>query len=269
MYLVLEVDQEGMNASEAAGRPVRVKEILYNRIDKFGVSEPEITTFGSQPHRGEAARVCRIPSGPRICWARPPGWSSAWCARYEDLQEALDKLDQLFLGDAVPMPTPNGAAADEAAADRSTGGRRPMAAADETAAAAGATRRQSLRRPGRAAGRRGRAGRGRRSIPARSIPSAACSSPSRAAWASTPLFVPEDNVDRVQAMLDDPRVGAPAARHRVPAGHGSHGLRRRHSSCGPLYLVDAKRRPDRRPADRRHAPPPTRTARAAGRSASP
>ena len=47
MYLVLEVDQEGMNSSEAEDALMRVKEILYNRIDKFGVSEPEITTFGS------------------------------------------------------------------------------------------------------------------------------------------------------------------------------------------------------------------------------
>mgnify|MGYP000559034935 CR=1 FL=1 len=47
MYLVLEVDQEGMNSSEAQDALMRVKEILYNRTDKFGVSEPEITTFGS------------------------------------------------------------------------------------------------------------------------------------------------------------------------------------------------------------------------------
>ena len=47
MYLVLEVDQEGMNATEAQDALQRVKEILYNRIDKFGVSEPEITTFGT------------------------------------------------------------------------------------------------------------------------------------------------------------------------------------------------------------------------------
>ena len=47
MYLVLEVDQTDMDMGQAEDALMRVKEILYNRIDKFGVSEPEITTFGS------------------------------------------------------------------------------------------------------------------------------------------------------------------------------------------------------------------------------
>jgi len=47
MYLVLEVDQTGMSAAEAQDALQRVKEKLYNRVDRFGVSEPEITTFGS------------------------------------------------------------------------------------------------------------------------------------------------------------------------------------------------------------------------------
>ena len=99
MYLVLEVDQEGMNASEAEDALMRVKEILYNRIDKFGVSEPEITTFGSSrivvklpglqdPERaknliGKTARL-------EFRMVRQP----------TDIEAALEKMDQLFLHDA-------------------------------------------------------------------------------------------------------------------------------------------------------------------------
>jgi len=106
MYLVLEVDQEGMNTSEAEDALMRVKEILYNRIDKFGVSEPEITTFGSSrivvklpglqdPERaknllGKTARL-------EFRMVRPD----------TEIQGALEKLDQLFLGEVEETEAEN------------------------------------------------------------------------------------------------------------------------------------------------------------------
>ncbi len=47
MYLVLEVDQEGMSTDEARDALERVREILTNRIDQFGVSEPVIQIQGT------------------------------------------------------------------------------------------------------------------------------------------------------------------------------------------------------------------------------
>ena len=113
MYLVLEVDQEGMNSTEAEDALMRVKEILYNRVDKFGVSEPEITTFGSSrivvklpglqdPERaknllGQTARL-------EFRMVRPD----------TELQAALDKMDNLFLGDAAMADSLDTAQAAEA-----------------------------------------------------------------------------------------------------------------------------------------------------------
>jgi SecD/SecF fusion protein len=46
MYLVLEVDTEGMSAEQAADARNRVREIITNRVDQFGVSEPSIQLVG-------------------------------------------------------------------------------------------------------------------------------------------------------------------------------------------------------------------------------
>jgi len=47
MYLVLEVEQEGMTPEQATDALQRVREILTNRIDQFGVSEPVIQIQGT------------------------------------------------------------------------------------------------------------------------------------------------------------------------------------------------------------------------------
>jgi len=47
MYLVLEVDVEEMSPEQAADAMARVREILTNRVDQFGVSEPVIQTVGN------------------------------------------------------------------------------------------------------------------------------------------------------------------------------------------------------------------------------
>jgi len=230
MYLVLEVDQTGMTASEAQDALVRVKEILYNRINKFGVSEPEITTFGSSrivvklpglqdPERaknllGQTARL-------EFRMVRPS----------EDLQAALDKMDQIFKG--VEVSTADSTAADVegddvAAADTATDEAETTAAdtagsdldefmGDETDTAAAD---EAYLKDHPFSGLVVR------------IPSASRSS-------STPLFVEEPNVKRVQAMLDDPRTKA-----RLRGVEFQLGMETRNMGQGrslrPLYLVDAK-----------------------------
>jgi len=47
MYIVLEVDQEGMSPDQARDALSRVREIITNRVDQFGVSEPIIQVQGS------------------------------------------------------------------------------------------------------------------------------------------------------------------------------------------------------------------------------
>jgi len=47
MYIVLEVDQAGMSAEQARDALQRVREIITNRVDQFGVSEPIIQTQGT------------------------------------------------------------------------------------------------------------------------------------------------------------------------------------------------------------------------------
>ncbi len=47
MYLALEVESEGMTAEQQADALKRVVEIIRNRIDQFGVSEPIIQTQGT------------------------------------------------------------------------------------------------------------------------------------------------------------------------------------------------------------------------------
>ncbi len=46
MYLVLEVDTEGMSPEQADDARARVREILANRVNQFGVSEPVIQLVG-------------------------------------------------------------------------------------------------------------------------------------------------------------------------------------------------------------------------------
>ena len=100
MYLVFEVEQEGMTASEAEDALMRVKEILYNRVDRYGVSEPEITTFGSSrivvklpgvqdPER--AKNLLGTTAQLEFRMVRPP----------EEITENLDKLDTLFKDDVA------------------------------------------------------------------------------------------------------------------------------------------------------------------------
>ena len=229
MYLVLEVDQAGMNTSEAEDALMRVKEILYNRIDKFGVSEPEITTFGSSrivvklpglqdPERaksllGQTARL-------EFRMVRPA----------TDIEGALAKMDQVFLGDApaasetaataTPAPAPavtDTTAGETAVADSAAnpfGELDDVLGADTEADAASAEYLKTHPFTGLIVAQGG-------------------------IMPSTPLFVPEENVERVQKLLDDDRVAAKLRTSEFqmemePMDFGQGQLMR------PLFLVETK-----------------------------
>jgi SecD/SecF fusion protein len=191
-YLVLEVDQKGMDAGQAADALQRVKEILTNRIDKFGVSEPEITTFGSSrivvklpglqdPERAKAllGKTARL----EFRLVRQP----------EDLTEAVAVLDKAFVGDVAAPPA------------RAPGDTTFVPDQEQFL----------LEHP---------------------FTGLLVSQPG---ITSTPLFVAEDNVERVQAMLDDPRTAARLRGMEFQMGMdpmnfgGATPMR-------PLYLVDAQ-----------------------------
>ncbi len=238
MYLVLEVDQTGMTASEAQDALVRVKEILYNRINKFGVSEPEITTFGSSrivvklpglqdPERakkllGETARL-------EFRLVRLP----------DDIPDALDKMDQLFKGQdlsAADSTEVGQAAADSlqlpqhteiAAANADSAG---TSAVDS--AAAGQDDMDALLGEDSQTTAQEKA-----YLKDHPFSGLVIRAPNGAA--STPLLVEEKNVEQVQHMLEDPRVAT-----RLRGLEFQLGMEPRNYGQGksmrPLYLVDAK-----------------------------
>jgi len=231
MYLVLEVDQTGMNTSEAEDALARTKEIIYNRIDKFGVSEPEVTTFGSSrivvklpglqdPERaknllGQTAKL-------EFRMVRPA----------TEVQAALEKLDQVFLGDVPPEAA---AAVTEEAdavteADTATPDSMAVAAADTAANPFGelddglADDTEPV--PGNAEYLKTHPFSGLLVVQSGLRP-------------ATPVFVAENNVPRVEAMLNDERTarklrGSEFQLGREPINFGQGRMLR------PLYLVEAK-----------------------------
>jgi len=192
MYLVLEVDQKGMDANQAADALQRVKEILYNRIDKFGVSEPEITTFGSSRIVVKLPGL-QDPERAKSLLGKTARLEFRLVRQPEDLTEAIAALDKAFAGDVTATPVP--------------------APGDTTFVH---DQEQFLRE--------------------RPFTGLIVSQPG---VTSTPLFVAEANVERMQAMLDDPRTAARLRGMEFQMGMdpmnfgGATPMR-------PLYLVDTQ-----------------------------
>ncbi|MEN8006665.1 MAG: protein translocase subunit SecD [Candidatus Krumholzibacteriota bacterium] len=240
MYLVLEVDQEGMNSSEAADALLRVKEILYNRIDKFGVSEPEITTFGASrivvklpglqdPERaknllGKTARL-------EFRMVRPD----------TEIQAALDKLDRLFLGDVdmtgeteTAEETVSTEEAEEPAAEVEV-----VSAEGDTAAAEADTAASPFGELDDLMGTDDSlAGADEAYLKEHPFSGLLIAQPGL--MGSTPLFVEERNVARVQVLLDDPRTARKLRNvefqlEMEPMDFGQGQMLR------PLYLIDTQK----------------------------
>jgi len=95
MYIVLEVDTEGLTAAQASDALDRVVEILRNRVDQFGVSEPDIKPLGS------SRIIVQLPGLQDVDRAKRLIGSTArlefrMVRPVEDLAEALTKLDEAF-----------------------------------------------------------------------------------------------------------------------------------------------------------------------------
>ncbi len=234
MYLVLEVNQEGMSASEAEDALLRVKEILYNRIDKFGVSEPEITTFGSSRIVVKLPGL-QDPERAKNLLGKTAKLEFQMVRPVDDIQDALDRLDRAFLGD-VPESSQSAAEAEATSGDDSSfdpssdpSSDTELAIADSTSNpfgelddVLGADRDDSA---AEAEYLKDHPFSGLLYVQGGILP-------------GTPLFVPEDNVNRLQALLDDPRAaerlrGIEFQLNMDPMDMGQGRMMR------PLYLVDA------------------------------
>ncbi len=228
MYLVLEVEQEGMNASEAEDALLRVKEILYNRIDKFGVSEPEITTFGSSRIVVKLPGL-QDPERAKNLIGQTAKLEFRMVRQADDIQSALERLDQVFLGDARDVVEE---AVEEAAIET------PVVEETEVAAAAADSADNPFGELDDVLGADGDI------LPDNSEylkthPFSGLLVAQGGVLQSTPLFVEEDNVDRLQALLDDPRTAARLRGSEFqidlnPMDFGQGQMLR------PVYLVETK-----------------------------
>jgi len=234
MYLVLEVDQEGMSSTEAADALLRVKEILYNRIDKFGVSEPEITTFGSSrivvklpglqdPERAKnlLGRTARL----EFRMVRPE----------TEIPDVLERLDQLFLADA---PVTEGDT-ETAAVEDVDPAAEVEAAADSTAVAETDTAANPFGDLADLPGDPGVQAEADREALLATNPFTGLLIVQPGAIPDTPLLVMEKDVDRVQALLDDPRVARRLRNLELQMGMDPYDFGEG-QQLRPLYLVDVE-----------------------------
>jgi protein-export membrane protein SecD len=95
MYIVLEIDTEDLSATEAQDAMERVTEILRNRVDQFGVSEPDIKSVGN------SRIVVQLPGLQDVERAKNLIGSTArlefrLVRPVEDVETALDRLDEAF-----------------------------------------------------------------------------------------------------------------------------------------------------------------------------
>jgi SecD/SecF fusion protein len=95
MYIVLEIDDEGMTTAQAKDALDRVVEILRNRIDQFGVSEPDIKPMGT------TRIIIQLPGLQDVERAKSLIGTTArlefkLVRPLEDYQTVVDKLDNTF-----------------------------------------------------------------------------------------------------------------------------------------------------------------------------
>ena len=117
MYLVLEIDVSQMSPEQAQDARARVREILSNRVDQFGVSEPVIQSVG------ESRIIVQLPGLQDPERAKNLIGSTArlefrLVKKSEDTQAAIARLDEAFkrLAQTAPAdPAAGDAAPDQAA----------------------------------------------------------------------------------------------------------------------------------------------------------
>lgn len=142
MYIVLEIDDEGMTAAQAKDALDRVVEILRNRVDQFGVSEPDIKPMGT------TRIIVQLPGLQDVERAKSLIGTTArldfrLVRPAEEIESVFEKLDDAFKRTAAvtedeqpaaeaEAAEPDAAEAEVAAADTAFGDLAPLpdAAAD-------------------------------------------------------------------------------------------------------------------------------------------
>lgn len=117
MYLVLEIDIEGMTPEQAQDARARVREILSSRVDQFGVSEPVIQSVG------DSRIIVQLPGLQDPERAKNLIGSTArlefrLLKKPEETQAAIARLDEAFrrLAEATPGEEAEAPAAPDASA---------------------------------------------------------------------------------------------------------------------------------------------------------
>ncbi len=191
MYLVLEIDKGEMSDEQATDALGRVREIISNRVDQFGVSEPVIQTVGTTRIIVQLPGL-QDPERAKDLIGRTARLEFRLVRTADDYQAAIQKLDEALRSSAsAPAATPAAPAPGDTTSNPY--GELPDVAQDAAtdagaAAIPDAVLRQAVHDPGSAAQRRPRVLRGGRRAGRRG-----------------------------DARL---RAGARAARHGVPVRHG-------------------------------------------------
>jgi protein-export membrane protein SecD len=135
MYIVLEIDTEGLSTAQAHDALDRVVEILRNRVDQFGVSEPDIKPLGS------SRIIVQLPGLQDVDRAKRLIGSTArlefrMVRPVEDLASTLTKLDEAFAVTAADAPDTTAAAEPAEPTEPEPAAETGIAAADTAAAPA-------------------------------------------------------------------------------------------------------------------------------------
>jgi len=120
MYLVLEVEQEGMTSDQAQDALRRVREIITNRVDQFGVSEPVIQTQGNNRIIVQLPGL-QDPERAKSLIGRTARLEFRLVRTADELPGVLARLDEAFRVAAGARPDTTAAAPAAQAADTTTG----------------------------------------------------------------------------------------------------------------------------------------------------
>ncbi len=188
MYIVLEIDNEGMTDAQARDALDRVVEILRNRVDQFGVSEPDIKPLGN------SRIIVQLPGLQDVERAKNLIGSTArlefrLLRQDSDVQSTIERLDEAFRRSAAV------AGGDEEAAAAAT-------PADEVAAVAEADTAGSLDLAPLPMGDV----EDEEYVRENPFSAYVIFDPSLRRMMSTSLFVAAENVDKVREMLASPEA---------------------------------------------------------------
>ncbi len=229
MYIVLEVDTEDLSPAEANDALERVVEILRNRVDQFGVSEPDIKPMGS------SRIIVQLPGLQDVDRAKRLIGSTArlefrMVRPVEDAASVLEKLDEAFA--VTVADTPADSPDEETAADETPA----EAPAEEAAPGADETLDfESL--PGQPT--ETDEGPSAEVLAAAPFTAYLLVDPGLVQYVGTPLVVEERHVAKVREMLESPEAGVIPRHMEFQFGMAATNMGGGYL-VRPLFLVDRR-----------------------------